>query len=893
MRRLWAYIIIAFTSIVAMGTTFPTIFKGMRSNIEYQDGRELVFRISDKEDEELELPEDGSAVDNIAAVMEERLEGFGISRYEIAKEGVDTVKVTFSASNADLYSKAQTLLSFNGSLALTTSGTDVALGSEFLLEGKDAYLDDINGYPTVVIPVNTENSQFKAVIEAVKKQQEELDGQSSDSEEGEAKAAYLYLWQDFVEGEDTFSKTQQTLEDGKENPDYDENVAKKIVMSFAANNLWYPDEKEDKLAAAINVNGADTGSVTTTDVKNAYDDARYYVQLINCGEIDYDVEFMYSRTVEAWVENLIENGSIHQTLAWSRTLISVICAIVIISLLLVVFYKIGALSVITSTLITAFAAVSFIVLFAAEFNTMAIIGVCLVAVASLTSGVVYLNKLKEEAYKGRSLKKANSEAAKKSFLPIIDINIVAIVLGAITYLLGGVIMKSFSAALVLGGLASLVVNLILLRIMMWLATNATSLTGKYNLFGIEPEKVLNILNEEKQSYFGPFADRDFTKKKKPIGIVSLVLTVASIAGIITFGSLNNGEIYNNGGIKYENSQIFVETTSDYSPINSSYLLTFTENVFIYDEADDESRVAATKLSDLVITINDEKMEEVVNGATITNYYYVIDLNTSLKTSTYAYYKEVDENDAVIYSLGDTGAYQSINELLANVFDGKNIDEKATIDLKEVTVVSKEQPPFGQIALATAIAIVVLGVYFSLRYRLSRGIATALIALSAGLVTFGIFVLTRVPVISYVTGAVPFVVAFTLIVSILFLNKEREMILEDKTRDSSLENRNAIMSKANSIAFGPIVVALVLALYLVINFYGFGPISTAVIYTASAIGILLATLFVSTLLGPTSQMFYKWFRKSNIKVKPRKNKKVKVARKKSAEPEEAVFIGIND
>ena len=50
MRRLWAYIIIAFTSIVAMGTTFPTIFKGMRSNIEYQDGRELVFRISDKED---------------------------------------------------------------------------------------------------------------------------------------------------------------------------------------------------------------------------------------------------------------------------------------------------------------------------------------------------------------------------------------------------------------------------------------------------------------------------------------------------------------------------------------------------------------------------------------------------------------------------------------------------------------------------------------------------------------------------------------------------------------------------------------------------------------------------------------------------------------------------
>ena len=127
-----------------------------------------------------------------------------------------------------------------------------------------------------------------------------------------------------------------------------------------------------------------------------------------------------------------------------------------------------------------------------------------------------------------------------------------------------------------------------------------------------------------------------------------------------------------------------------------------------------------------------------------------------------------------------------------------------------------------------------------------------------------------------------------------MNKEKELIHEDKSRDNSLEAKDAIMTKANSIAFTSIIVALVLALYLVINFYGFGPISTAVIYTAAAIGILISSVIVTTLFGPIAQTFYKWFRKSNINIKPRKTKKTnKVVRKKSAEPEEAIFIGIND
>lgn len=888
MRRLWAYIIIAFTAIVAMGASFPAIFEKVNTNIEYQNGKELVFRISDKEDEEFDLPEDGSAAKNIADVMSTRLSEFGITNYTVATEGIDTVKVAFSGSE-DQYAKAEVLLSFNGSLALTTSGTDNVLGEEFLTDEK-AYLDDVNGYPSVVIPVDTENEYFNKVIEAVKDQQAELDQAQDTSESEEAASAYLYLWYDYILDVDNFADTQETLEDGKENPTYDANMAKKIIMSFAANNLWYPDEQENKLAATLNVDTDGDGFASELEIRNAYAEARYYVQLINAGEIDYNVDFMYSRKVAATVETLIDSNV---DLAWSRTLIAFLCAIVIVSLLLVVFYRLGSVSVITSTLVSLFAGIASIILFKVQFNTAAIIGLAILAVASLVSGVIYLTKLKEESYKGRSLKKANTEASKKSLLPIVDVNVVIIVIGAMAYLLGGNVMRSFSAALVLGGIVSLIANTLLLKGMMWLATNATSLTGKYNLFGVENDKVPNIVNEEKQTYYGPFADRNFNTKKKVsvVSILTLLLSVASIAGSIVFGVINNGEIYNTGAVA-QNSQIYVETTTKNSDVTLPFIETYLENIYVHTENTEEGRENAAKLTTYVDTYYeaDPLVETLSNGVEVTNYYYIVTLNTNLSTNVYAFYNDTDS------LAGATQSYL-INDLFTNVFNNNTtIDSKATMNLKEVNVTSQQLPGLVKdVSIATLVAIAILTVYFLLRYKLTRGLATMLVTIATGAITFGVFVLTRIAVPAYVTIAVPFVVAFTLIISILFMNRERELILEDKSRDTSIEHRNELMVKANALAFSPIVISLVLAIYLAINFYGFGPLTTSSVFALAAIGCLVATLVVTTVLGPCGQMLMKWFRGININVKPRKPRKGKkqVTRKKSAEPEEAIFIGIND
>ena len=103
-------------------------------------------------------------------------------------------------------------------------------------------------------------------------------------------------------------------------------------------------------------------------------------------------------------------------------------------------------------------------------------------------------------------------------------------------------MKSFAVSAILGGLVSLVLNLVALRGLMWLVTNEQGLNNRYDLFDISKDQVPNALEEEKQKYYGANPDKDFTKNKKPIAIVSLVLLVASIAGLITFGVMNKGAV---------------------------------------------------------------------------------------------------------------------------------------------------------------------------------------------------------------------------------------------------------------------------------------------------------------------------------------------------------------
>ena len=887
MRRLWSYILIAFASIFIMGTTFTAIFKNVETNQEFNDGRQIVFRLTDKEDAEREVEE--GANKEIAQQMAERLDNSGITAYKIDLAGDDIIKVTFSETNDVARKNIISYLSFNGSLALSNMDDNdnyyQITGDEFLLSGKKAYLSDINSYPTVVIPVDVDNGDFKLLLENTRTQLDNEVGEKTETEEkdedGNAKTVtttYLYLWYDFNEDTDRYSRTVQGSDD------YDANIAKKIIMKFNIEDLWYPDDEENKLAAVINLDSNGDQKLSYTEVRDGYDNARFYVNLLNSSALDYDVNYIndsYDIYEGAWSEVIVVNGDPNRDVAWSRTLIASIIAVAVISLLLAVFFKLSAVSIIVTSLLSVYGAIGLLVALTSEFNLAALIGLVLVAIASLASGIIYACKLKDEAYKGRSLKKANSEAARKSLLPTIDINLAIIAVGVFCYLLGGSFMRSFALVTVLGGILSLLASLLLTRGMMWIATNTTALTGKYSVFAIEEEKVPSIEKEEKQSYFGPYQDKNLTKNKKPIGFIALFLCAVGLAGLVVGANLFNGQYYKD---RSQNtvSEIYFYTTNEDSviPVNNYVKDTILGNVYLTYEGKDD-----VKLSDQVKDIVTYSHTDQVEGVYVTTTYVVASFPKTLNPDQSAYFET-------------TKTYQgTLRDVIDSATDSRDSMAKASI--KSLSVYENNTPNASGIMLATVVGTLVMGVYLLIRYRLSRGLTGIIIPLMNFVAISGIFSLITLSGLALGTNLVlimPFIASFTLILSIIWMNRERELIIEDKVNDRSFERREELMVQASSSALVPMGILTIITAYLLVDFFGFGANSYSTLFVICLLGAATALLLVTTVFGPISQIFYKRFSRVNINLKPKKKKKKSGNIKpkgSSGEPEEAIFIGIND
>ena len=918
MRRLWSHIILAATSLVMIGATFATVVTNIDSNIEYEKGKELVFRVV-KKDEQDEIPnydytfDDKSAVNSVAETMEKRLKTAEVSRYQIETQGNDTIKVKLVQETSQQYEIIKNYLSFNATLALSNSKETVALMDDFLNKDEEAYMETSEtGYPTIVIPINKDNEYFQAVYTEAKEMadnntgevEEQHDHEEGEEEHEETRHAYLYLWYNYIKDYYSYSKIADSSSE-----EYDQNIANKILMTFDASDPFLDDE-HDALRAYVRPTGSDENTEVTADsLKSAYQNARYYVNLLNAGVMDNYVEFLFQSNTDMFIESLVALDS-HMTVAWSRTFMATLCAIVVVSLLLVYFYRLGALSIATTSIVSTFFGLLFVVLFGAEFNIAGLVGLISLAFTSVLSGIIYLNKFKEECYRGRSLKKANAEAAKKALLPTVDIHVVLVAMGVACYLLGGVLMKGFALTTILGGLVSLVLSIGGLRGLMWLVTNEQGLNNRYDLFDVSADQVPNALEEEKQKYYGANVERDFTKHKKPVAIASLVLLVASIAGLITWGIIRDGAVYRSTD---ENniSQVYVEYSSALendtalSTDTINRLNTMLKNTYINGKSlvpNDQNDTSDSYNLTVDSYSYTSKSKTTAGGVVETKYYayYRIDLPeayTGKETITYKVgdnvifdEKVTDKNDAKYKTMSDFFTEDTLNSEPALGFNSN-----VKISFKDSIRVNADQPEFKWIIVATTVGSAIAAVYMLLRYRLSRGLASlALVTFDVG-ITAGLFCLMYLPVTSYVSLALPFVALFSYGIAVLFMNKEREMVLEDRSRDNSVENREKIMKRSLAISSTPIIIAFIIALYLGVNFFGFMFTSVSWVFLLVILGVSISTALLLVLFGPCAHVLYKWFSGIQIiKPRPEKKKKARPVRvKKSAEPEEAIFIGIND
>jgi multidrug efflux pump subunit AcrB len=143
----------------------------------------------------------------------------------------------------------------------------------------------------------------------------------------------------------------------------------------------------------------------------------------------------------------------------SRTLIATIVAFAVIAIILAFFDRMLALSIVSVSAASVYLTFLAFVCFGSQFNIAALIGLLIIGLVSIFSGLYYVAKLKDELYKGRTLKKAHTEAAKKAVWPTIDASLIAIIIGVFVYIFAGDLARKMGVVLVMGGFISALMNL--------------------------------------------------------------------------------------------------------------------------------------------------------------------------------------------------------------------------------------------------------------------------------------------------------------------------------------------------------------------------------------------------------------------------------------------------
>lgn len=928
MRRLISYILMSGALLLGVAASFSPTIVNLNTDLAYSDGRTLTFRLSEKStekdgyDPELNLTEaDGTEpVETVAKEMRSRLDTWGLSEYSVETVGYNTVNVSVRTTiNSDkTYSQLENYLSFSGGNISLDSSNDTnsspyeddpayAFNDRWntILDGQTARIEYITqgsvpSFPVVVVPIGDNADDIAALTDLVKYCSGHSKAASTDDSGNETSAVTvsLVLWANRLDT-DFYSLAEE-----------DANVASRILLSEScsidedgnSNAYWYASTDEDKEYPSLQlIPSSDAitseGKYDSSKANVAYQAAASLMNTVNAAAYDYRVDFLYSSALSATVENLISFSDWHVSAAFSSTLIAVLVSFAVICILLALFDRIYAIGEIAVSTGATFLTLVFFSMFGAQFNIAALLGLLVIELVGLFGGRYYASRLKDELYKGRSLKKANSEAAKKAFWPTIDASVAAIIIGVFVFIFAGDLASKFGVVLVIGGFVTVIANLLFLRIANWLLCNDNGLQTSFpKMLNVDASKIPNMLKEERQTYFGPYEKTNFTKGKKWIYGVMGAMIVAGIATMISFGVIN-GTVYNDTASTQQDTIIYVESRSTASDSNNNDYI--KEITTIYDGEG----------------VNSILEDIVVDGKTLGSYIdsdgvqvsatpqTVFDSDT--KVSYYWYYYSAKlttyfDPDATSYTITVTGSSdnpttvsEALSASLYSLCGGS-----ATVKASVMSITPSEGTPYlGNVSLGVGVGLAVALLYFLIRYRPSRGLAATLVALAASYTSLAFFVFTRISVTPIVALGSIAVAVYSLLVCLYILAKEKDIYQESREKEkNTLAFRSQCLEQANSRGAGDVIIFALLAAYLGIAFFGIGPSIYGSAYLNLILGIAFSTVMVLGIMSPLALRFAKWF--SLIKLPHLKRKKKTVGeltlnKKKSAEPEEAIFIGIND
>lgn len=605
---------------------------------------------------------------------------------------------------------------------------------------------------------------------------------------------------------------------------------------------------------------------------------RYEITLINQSEVSDGTNI-----VSPFIEYIKRAGTVNLE---STVLISTLVAVIICSLFLLVNYGTAGIIGIITVLGSIISSLSVFNVLGNEFNIGTILGLLSVSLIATFGVSIWLSKAKTEIYAGKSLKKAYQEANKKTSMNIIGFSAIGAIIGLTCYLIPSSVISAFGAITLLGSAFTIVINIVAFRGVSWFLYNSAYAQNHIKQFAIDTKVTADLSKDVKSSYLESFKKKTPKSTFKIVGIVTSVLTLASIVGLITFQSIN-GNIYNAGSNELDSRAVI---TYNIKNSNAKYDIAANsikvQNAFdnIYTDKDLTTKAFKNKLTVDYFYYDYNFSESSSSIITNREVYFYVDLNTIIDT---------ESNEGIYYVEGYDNALTAEEAISVAIQEKANLGTNYIVSIEKVYDVRDDNINL-YVLIACAISLGATLIYFLLRYGPSKALSGVIIVGATLTSVAGIFSLIRGPFTSEISLGLLLLSILGYIMLDIYYSAEKLYYKENKHRLFELDVRETEYNYVTNINYSYILVATALSAFAVISFF----FSTAFDqYTLGLIllGMILLCIFVKSLQLPLEIIFTKEFAKlkgkMTIKKKDTKKKNKVVASEEG--PEEAVFSGIND
>jgi SecD/SecF fusion protein len=486
----YSRLIVFFTTVAALLALILTfagdIRKNMTLGLDLQGGFEIIYQVNP-------LKEGGTlpSLTAVARSVSKRIDILGVNEPEIIIEGNNRIRVQLAGVKDQV--QARRIISATANLEFRDVDDKLLADATILSEG-GASLGYENGLVVVSLKIKDKTKFFDMTkLIAAKPSGKNM----------------IVTWLDFTPGVDSYKAEKAKVDKG---------LAPKYISAAS-------------VTAGISGDAVIKGSFSEKE-------ARELADLINSGSLPVKMTELYSNVVSA----------AYGSTAFAQTMFAGIIGVIGVALFMILIYRLpGIISAIMLGLYIFFVMTIYNTM-GGVFTLPGIAALVLGVGMTVDANVITFERIKDELYLGRSIRKAFEEGHQLAWWTIFDSQFTIFISAVIMYMFGTGAIKGFATMLMVTIFGTLIINVLFVKFLLKQLVYSGYLDDKFTWFAVKKSLIPNLKLGEEPKFKGFFAKVDFVKVSKYFITGSIIVL---IGGLLASGiNFSQGKSVLNFGIDF-------------------------------------------------------------------------------------------------------------------------------------------------------------------------------------------------------------------------------------------------------------------------------------------------------------------------------------------------------